>query len=171
MKPSKTPRPNTVFIVRLDNVYQAKVGNQTLDFGSYQMRKVVQIDEVIGRSLVKTMPSIYALVEPGVLDVPAPARTTPPNVKKVSEQLAGMVKERGDFCTDLADELRKTRGNVFALTGALTLEEIVTDIETRAMTVIDNASWGRLQSDMTALRAEVAELRTRGEGFAKHLKA
>ena len=162
---------DNVYIIRLDNQFLARIGERLVNFGSYQKRMVIEIDRNIGESLVQTQPSIYALVDPSTLRIAPLKRTTSPTPKELSLSLAQTVEKSGIFLKDLADALRSTHGNVFPMTGALTLEEIVADVETRAMTVIDNNSWARLMNDLTALRAEVAELRTRGiplPGYEAH---
>lgn len=148
------------------------LGDIRVDFGFPNSRKIVALEDEFGKRLMETYPTTYCQISPEAVIPPKISAPQPTSVEDISVDLAGKFQIPGLFMTELADALRESKGDVFPMTGALTDNELFDELSTRGyikpMTVND---WNQHLIVYTGLRAEVAELRTRGDGLLAQVES
>ena len=155
--------PEMVYLVKLERpkAFLRFEGN-VYDFGTKQVRKVVAFEKRLATQIMNAYRGQFLQVNADVLGPfnPMPIEP-PPTVAELSRQLASHFQAPGEFMTDLAQVLRETKGDVYPMVGAITLQELEDEVQTHHARMVRFDELNALNSELSSLRAEVAELRTR----------
>jgi hypothetical protein len=168
---AKKPIIPTIPLIKLAAPFKTTVGTESVDWGDERVRNVVHLPESIAMSMARIRSTEYKIVNPVGIKIESTTAEKVATVKELSVELASHFQKPAMFMNDIVLALRETKGDVFPLSGAISTDELEAELDTRGYGVIRRDKQMKLDYELTQLRAEVAELRSRADTFYANMKA